>query len=149
MVGAMVPGGTQSKLPPWHEAWLPKAHPLHRPRHGTRQLTAMICACVFFTLPLTALLLGMRPTELENRRLAAFPSPANGWGFFTAFPGWASDYVPFRRAALDVEDGLSRNVFGEPPNLGHGGTAETGPGPTGFDQQRQVNPVVNVPLAIE
>ncbi|RSM69055.1 hypothetical protein DMH04_46495 [Kibdelosporangium aridum] len=142
----------QSTLPPVHEAWLPREHSLYRPRHGVRQLTAIICAVVFFALPLISLTVGMRPTELENHRLASFPNPGDGWSFFTNFNGWSNDHLPFRREAIDAVNGISRGLFGEPPNLGRSpqqsGPVAVVPGPQQGDK-RQINPGVTIPLAIE
>jgi alginate O-acetyltransferase complex protein AlgJ len=97
-----------------HESWLPSEHPLHRPRHGPRQLTALLCAAVFFVVPALTLVVGAQPGEFENHRLAAFPSPLDGWGLFTEAPGWAVDHLPFREAAVRGVDRISRGVFGEP-----------------------------------
>lgn len=96
-----------------HEAWLPSEHPLHRPRHGGKQRVALIAAVVFFLAPLLAILLGVRPAQFENRRLAQAPSISNGWGFFTGMSAWASDRLPFRDSAVRSTDWISRNVFGE------------------------------------
>jgi len=105
-------------LPAIHEAWLPNEHSLYRPRHGNRQLTALISAIVFFCTPMLLLVLGVRPEAIENKTLAGFPSPADGWGFFTGLDEWAGDTLPLRGESLRVEDWISRNVFGEPPQLG-------------------------------
>ncbi len=101
-----------------HEAWLPVEHPLHRPRHGGRQLTALICALVFFTAPMFALLLGARPAVFENRQLADAPNPEDGWGLVTGLPAWAADHLPFRDVTVRAVDGISQGVFGEPSPLG-------------------------------
>lgn len=101
-----------------HEAWLPVEHPLHRPRHGGRQLTALICALVFFATPMFAFLLGARPAVFENRQLAGAPSAADGWGLVTGLPAWAADHLPFRDVTVRAVDGVSRGVFGEPSPLG-------------------------------
>jgi alginate O-acetyltransferase complex protein AlgJ len=103
---------------PLHESWLPSEHSLYRPRHGTRQRTALISAVTFFCLPLLLLILGVRPEAIENRRLASFPSPADGFGFFTGMNQWATDSLPLRANAVRVEDWISRNLFAEPPPLG-------------------------------
>ncbi|MET0133883.1 MAG: hypothetical protein ABW215_09855 [Kibdelosporangium sp.] len=118
-------------LGPVHESWLPKEHSLYRPRHSGSQLTAKICAMVFLFLPLVLLIVGVRPQEIENRRLASFPSLGDGWAFFTGLNGWATDHLPLRGEAIDVEDGISRGIFGEPPKLGEQGTTQPGtpPGP--------------------
>lgn len=113
-----------------HEAWLPTDHPLHRPRHGGRQLTAMVCAVVFFFVPVLTMALGARVSESENHRLAAFPSPLDGWGFFVGLTEWATDHLPFRDSAVHSADGISRGVFGEPAP---------------FDQKQRVP--LQVPLA--
>jgi len=110
-----------------HEAWLPAEHPLHRPRHGGRQRTALLSALVFFLVPVLAVSLGVRPAEFENRALAGFPTPTDGWGFFTGLPAWASDHLPFRDVAVRVVDGLSRGAFGESATLGPGTDGNAGP----------------------
>ncbi|MGH3863307.1 alginate O-acetyltransferase AlgX-related protein [Actinokineospora sp.] len=113
-------------LPSVHEAWLPKEHTLYRPRHGERQSPALVTAMIFFCTPLLLLVLGVRPEAFENRPLAAFPSPGQGWGFFTGFEPWAADNLPLRSVALDIDDQVSRRVFGEPPQLGR--QVDSGPG---------------------
>lgn len=110
-----------------HEAWLPAEHPLHRPRHGGRQRTALLSALVFFLVPVLALSLGVRPAEFENRAFAGFPIPTDGWGFFAGLPAWASDHLPFRDVAVRVVDGLSRGAFGESATLGPGTDGSAGP----------------------
>lgn len=97
-----------------HEAWLPREHPLHRPRHGGRQLVALLCAGVFFALSLLSWVSGARPEPLENRPLAEFPGVTRGWGFFTGLNAWAGDHLPFRRGAVRAADAISHVVFGEP-----------------------------------
>jgi alginate O-acetyltransferase complex protein AlgJ len=109
---------TQQTLPPVHEAWLPREHSLHRPRHAKRQPTALICALVFFCTPLLLLILGVRPEAIENRKLASFPSLGDGWEFFARMSPWATDYLPLRGDAIGAEDWISRTLFGEPPPLG-------------------------------
>ncbi|HJQ45323.1 MAG TPA: hypothetical protein VJ870_03220 [Amycolatopsis sp.] len=117
------------KLPAVHEAWLPREHALHRPRHGGRQLTALISAVVFFATPTLMWVFGLRPTEIENHALAGFPSPASGWAFFTGLPTWATDQLSFRSAAIAAADGISRGVFGESAPHDQGGTSSSGPLP--------------------
>lgn len=115
-----------------HGAWLPTGHPSHRPRHGGRQhggrqRSALLSALVFFLVPVLALSLGVRPAEFENRALAGLPAPADGWGFLTGLPAWATDHLPFRDVAARVVDGVSRGVFGEPSTLGAGAPGSAGP----------------------
>ncbi|HEV3357138.1 MAG TPA: hypothetical protein VG247_10105 [Pseudonocardiaceae bacterium] len=105
----------QAGLPPIHESLLPKEHALYRPRHGGRQRTALTCALVFLLVPALAFVFGVRPTAFENHRLADFPSPSLGWGFFTGLNSWATDHLPLRNAGVQAENGISNGVFGEPP----------------------------------
>ncbi|EIE97095.1 alginate O-acetyltransferase AlgX-related protein [Saccharomonospora glauca] len=108
----------QSRLPAVHEAWLPREHSLHRPRHARRQTVALVCAVVFFTTPLIAFTLGARPTEFENRALAPFPSLGDGWAFFTDLASWATDHLVLREEAIHAADAVSRTLFGEPAPFG-------------------------------
>lgn len=138
-----------SALPPVHEAWLPREHSLHRPRHGGRQLLALLCALVFFTAPLIAFAAGVRPGEIENRKLATFPSPTDGWSFFTGLSPWATDHLALRREAIQAADSVSRGVFGEPPPLG---TSNRSNGPLPVDQTgkpRKPVRVIPVPQVVE
>ncbi|MEO6088923.1 MAG: hypothetical protein ABIQ18_38010 [Umezawaea sp.] len=105
-------------LPPLPESWLPREHPLHRPRHGIRQRSARVAALVFFCVPMLLLVVGVRAPEFENRKLAGFPSITDGFGLFTGLDQWATDHLPLRDKAVLAEDAISRDLFGEPPALG-------------------------------
>jgi alginate O-acetyltransferase complex protein AlgJ len=117
-------------LPELHEAWLPREHSLHRPRHGGRQLTALICALVFFLTPALSWVFGARPAQIENRALTGFPSLSAGWGLFTGLSQWGTDQLTFRGGAIQAENGISEGVFGEqfPFDQGSNGQ-QTGPLP--------------------
>ncbi|MEV4598847.1 hypothetical protein AB0K15_15715 [Amycolatopsis sp. NPDC049253] len=117
------------QLPAVHEAYLPREHALHRPRHGKRQLTALICALLFFTTPTLLWVFGVRPTEIENHKLAGFPSISDGFGFFTGLPTWAVDQLSFRASAINAADGVSRAIFGEDAPLDQGSSSDSGPIP--------------------
>lgn len=108
------------ELPAVHEAWLPREHPLHRPRHGGKQLTALVCAALFFAAPALGWLFGARAAPVENRALAPFPSVTQGWGFFTGLDEWASDHLPIREPAIGTVRALSRGLFGESARMGGG-----------------------------
>ncbi|WP_199430726.1 alginate O-acetyltransferase AlgX-related protein [Qaidamihabitans albus] len=112
--------GNQRALPAVHEAWLPREHVLHRPRHARRQTVALMCAAIFFLTPFATFALGGRATEFENRALTEFPSPADGWSFFTQLAPWATDQLVFREQAVGAADAVSRGVFAEPLPLGGG-----------------------------
>ncbi|WP_436493059.1 alginate O-acetyltransferase AlgX-related protein [Actinokineospora sp. HUAS TT18] len=131
-------------LPPVHEAWLPREHSLHRPRHAKNQTFALLCAAVFFAAPALALGVGAQPAEIENRRIAEFPSPLDGWKFFNELPVWATDHIVFRKAALEIADQVSRGVFGEPPSFG---SAPQGAGIGATPSNDR--PALQVPKAIE
>jgi alginate O-acetyltransferase complex protein AlgJ len=100
-------------LPELHEAWLPREHALHRPRHGGRQLTALISALVFFLTPALSWAFGARPAEIENRALTGFPSLSSGFGLFTGLSQWGTDQLTFRGGAISAENAISEGVFGE------------------------------------
>ncbi|NYH78989.1 hypothetical protein FHR84_002323 [Actinopolyspora biskrensis] len=118
-----------AELPPVHEAWLPREHPLHRPRHGARQYLALACAFLFFAAPVLAWTLGARAVPVENRALTPFPSVTEGWGFFTGMNDWASDHLTFRAEAVTAMEGISQGVFGEPaPHDTESGGAPVGGG---------------------
>ncbi|MDU0293453.1 alginate O-acetyltransferase AlgX-related protein [Saccharothrix longispora] len=103
------------KLPSLPESLLPREHNLYRPRHSSRQRTALVAATLFFCLPALLLVVGVRPARFENRDLAEFPSVTDGWSFFTGLNAWADDHIPFRDKAVAAADGISRGVFQEPP----------------------------------
>jgi hypothetical protein len=125
-----VTAGPTNDLPPVHEAWLPREHSLHRPRHGKRQLTALVSALVFFVTPALMWVFGARADEIENHKLASFPTFADGWGLFTGMDDWATDNLPFRGGAVSATEWISEAFFGEaaPFDQGGGG-APAGPLP--------------------
>jgi alginate O-acetyltransferase complex protein AlgJ len=99
----------------------------HRPRHGGRRLTALICAGLFFLGPTIAHSSGVHPARFENRALATFGNPHNGWVWLTQLPIWAADNLPFRDTAVRVTEGVSRDVFGEPAALPAQSVPPSGP----------------------
>ncbi|TCO64582.1 alginate O-acetyltransferase AlgX-related protein [Actinocrispum wychmicini] len=125
----------RQSLPPVHEAWLPREHSLYRPRHGRHQRSSLICAIVFFCVPMLLLVIGIRPEAIENRKLVGFPALSAGWQFFTSFEPWAIDQLPLRAQAIALEDAISRGVFGEAPKLG--------------ERQDQSGPVASLPQATD
>ncbi|GAA3860643.1 hypothetical protein GCM10022243_28450 [Saccharothrix violaceirubra] len=117
-------GPSRVALDPLHESFLPQEHALYRPRHSPRQRTALITAVVYLCLPALLLVVGVRPEEFENRRLAAFPS---GWDLFTGLDEWAADHLPFRKEAVEASGAISRGVFGEQPRFDRRPTEVAGP----------------------
>ncbi|MGH3825175.1 MAG: alginate O-acetyltransferase AlgX-related protein [Pseudonocardiaceae bacterium] len=100
-----------------HEAWLPPDHPMHRPRHGRRQLIALCCAGLFFLTPTLAHSVGIHAARFENRPLATFGDPRTGWAWLAGLPAWAADHLPFRDSAVRASEVVSRSVFDEPAAL--------------------------------
>ncbi len=90
---------------------------MHRPRHGRRQLTALICAGLFFLTPTIAHSVGIHAARFENRPLAGFGDPRHGWVWLAELPAWAADHMPFRDSAVRATDALSRSIFDEPAAL--------------------------------
>ncbi len=112
---------------------LRRGDPVRRPRHGRRQLTALICAGLFFAGPIIALGLGVQAARFENRPLAAFGDPRDGWAWLAGLPAWAADHLPLRDGAVRAADAVSRGAFGEPAPLsesyvGSGLGPHSGPG---------------------
>ncbi|GAA3363616.1 alginate O-acetyltransferase AlgX-related protein [Saccharopolyspora gregorii] len=128
-----------TELPAVHESWLPREHPMHRPRHGRRQLTALVCALLFLTAPATTWVFGARAERLENRPLAEFPSITDGWGFLTGLSPWAAENLPFRGTAVRSVHDISQGVFGEQARLESG--THSSPTGTGSDQQQARQPL--------
>jgi hypothetical protein len=94
------------------------------PRPGRRRWLVLLVGLVFLFTPAAAYALGVRATEIENRRLTAFPSVSSGWEFFPQLSAWATDHLPLRDRAVAANTRLSESVFGEPPQ--YGGPAEGG-----------------------
>lgn len=138
---------SRSPLPPVHEAFLPREHALHRPRHGRRQAIALVCAAVFFATPLLASISGVHSTQFENRALTPFPSLGQGWSFFSQLDKWATDHLAFREQAVHAADGISRGVFGEAPPLG--GQPQAPQGPIPAQPPSTPAPPVNYPKVLE
>ncbi|MFR9728516.1 alginate O-acetyltransferase AlgX-related protein [Saccharopolyspora sp. MS10] len=128
-----------TELPAVHESWLPREHPMHRPRHGRRQRAALVCALLFLTAPFSTWLLGARAEQLENRPLAEFPGITEGWGFLTGLSPWAAENLPFRGPAVRSVHGISQGVFGEQARLEAG--THSSPVGTGSDQEQSRPPL--------
>jgi alginate O-acetyltransferase complex protein AlgJ len=81
------------------------------------QLTALLCASVFFLSPTIAHSMGVHAARFENRTLATFGDPREGWAWLTKLPAWASDNLPLRERAVRATEAVSSMVFGEPAAL--------------------------------
>lgn len=108
-----------------HDGWRLREQ---RPRRGGRRLTALVCAGLFFLGPTIASSAGLQSAPFENRPLAAFGDPRQGWGWLAGLPAWAADHLPMRDRAVHTVDALSRGVFGEPAPLSG---SPSRPGPNG------------------
>lgn len=115
-----------------------------RPRG--RRWAVLLLGLVFLFTPAAAHVSGVRATEIENRRLTAFPSLSAGWAFFPQLSAWATDHLPLRDRAVAANTRLSESVFGEPPQ--YGGPAEGGaagpvaPAPGDAEVEERVYPRV-------
>lgn len=95
----------------------PRRRPGWPGRRPGRLLVAVV-ALGFFFGPAAAGLLGVRAGQIENRRLAALPSPHSGWSFLPRLSGWAVDHLPLRDKAVRLNAEVSERVFDEPPASG-------------------------------
>jgi hypothetical protein len=77
-----------------------------------------VLALLFFFGPAFAFVLGARPQQIENRKLAEFPSISAGWKFFPEFATWATDHLPLRAQAVRANTAVSEKIFREPPSYG-------------------------------
>jgi len=112
-----------------HPAQAPAPASHRRPARGGRAARSLliICAAVFFFGPALAGLLGAQPGQIENRRLAGFPSISSGWHFFAGFTSWATDHLPLRDRAVRLNTTVSENLWHQPPSYGQqGGAGDTG-----------------------
>lgn len=82
-------------------------------RFGTAPLVAGL---VLFFGPGVAFVLGARPEAFENRALAPRPSLDAGWNFPGQFNSWATDHLPLRAEAVQVNDRLFRTLTGSAPS---------------------------------
>jgi hypothetical protein len=138
---AATPGGV---VGPGTEAGPADEIPSPRPR-GRRWLVLLV-GLVFLFTPAVAFVSGVRATEIENRRLTAFPSLSAGWDFFPQLSAWATDHLPLRDRAVAANTRLSESVFGEPPQYGGpaegGGAGPVAPAPGDTEVQERVFPKV-------
>ncbi|HEY2672107.1 MAG TPA: hypothetical protein VGJ07_17285 [Rugosimonospora sp.] len=88
-----------------------------------RTVLAGALAVAFFFGPTVARLGGIEPTQIENRPLRSFPSPAQGWQFLPRLDDWAVDHLPLRDVAVRANGWISEHVFRELSTRDAGSTA--------------------------
>ena len=140
-VAASVPGGV---VGPDIDADPQLSIPAPRRRRPRRPLVLAV-GLVFLFTPAAAYALGVRATEIENRRLTDFPSVSEGWDFFPQVSAWATDHLPLRDRAVAANTTLSEALFGEPPQYGGpagGGDGPVAPAPGGTEIDERVFPRV-------
>ena len=82
--------------------------------------------------PVVAFGVGVRAKAIENRPLAELPKAADGWRIFPEMTAYATDRLPLREHAIDLNDRLIEGVFGQPPvKASSGGPAVGGPAAAG------------------
>src|SRR4051812_9874171 len=87
-------------------------------RNATARPLLLVVAFVLFFGPALAGIVGVPPGTDENRRPRPFPSVSDGWEFLPNLDGWAVDHLPGRSAAVDAQDEVSEDLFGElAPNV--------------------------------
>jgi len=116
------------------------------PRPRGRRWLVLLVGLVFLFTPAAAYVSGIRATEIENRRLTAFPSLSAGWEFFPQLSAWATDHLPLRDRAVAANTRLSETVFGEPPQYGGpagaGGAGPVAPAPGDAQVEQRVFPKI-------
>ena len=132
---------------PAHARSRRKAAAVRSARPRPRRMVVLALGLVFLFTPAAAYALGVRATEIENRRLSSFPSVSDGWEFFPRLSSWATDHLPLRDRAVAANTRLSEGLFGEPPQYGGpdsgaGGAGPVAPQPAGEDAAERVFPKV-------
>src|SRR5918997_6147083 len=85
-----------------------RQHPVRRLGRCGRRLTALMCAGMFFLGPAIAWGLGVQAARFENRPLAGFGDPRDGWAWLAGLPAWAADNLPFRDGAVRTTEEVRR-----------------------------------------
>lgn len=97
----------------------------------SRNVIAVAGAAFLFT-PAVLYVVGVKPTEVENRRLAEFPTVSQGWDALDGLGPWATDHLAGREYGLRMKSRLDR--FGE-----LGSTASTTVAAAGGEGERPAN----------
>ncbi|MEO7196190.1 MAG: hypothetical protein ABIZ05_15490, partial [Pseudonocardiaceae bacterium] len=84
-----------------------RSGPYGRSGHRNRQLTALACVGLFFFGPTIVHGVGIHAARFENRALATFGDPREGWAWLTGLPAWAADNLPLRDSAVRATEALS------------------------------------------
>lgn len=100
----------------------------------SRRINHLIAIVVFVSLwlPITARVMGVRATVVENRQLTPAPSVDAGWNFFKELGPYINDHLPLRSRAIRTDAWIDVNVFGENPSFGGNGTPRVISGTNGF-----------------
>lgn len=84
----------------------------------SRSTVFAILAIAFFTVPLTARVLGVTAEEFENRRFADAPALSQGWSAFQQASRFLTDRMPLRAQAVRANTRIWQDVFGADPRYG-------------------------------
>lgn len=76
---------------------------MSRMSHARGVLAVAVVAAGFLSAPAVAGLAGVSPTSADGRRLAAAPSPSQGWQALPAADAWAKDHLPLRNQAIQAQ----------------------------------------------
>jgi alginate O-acetyltransferase complex protein AlgJ len=86
-------------------------------------------ALIFFFGPLGLRAVGVTARPFENRPMATFPKPSQGWDALEQGKRFFIDRLPLREQAVHADAWISRNVFDTAPAAGRAGPAHAGPLP--------------------
>jgi alginate O-acetyltransferase complex protein AlgJ len=105
----------------------PAAHRAPRSRRWSPSHTLVgVIALLFFFGPAFAAVVGVRAKDIENKKLASFPSASQGWSIFGNFDAWATDHLPLRDTAVRTNTAAERDIFRETPNYAANGASNAG-----------------------
>jgi alginate O-acetyltransferase complex protein AlgJ len=91
------------------------------------QRAVFVLGIALLFAPAIAFVLGQRAEPIENRPLAERPGLADGWNMFPLATAWATDHLPLRQDAIELNDALIEQLFSQPPaQSGGGGPVGTG-----------------------
>jgi hypothetical protein len=83
-------------------------------------------AIVFFFTPLALLIVGVRPSNIENHAPSRFPHLQASWATFDRLNTYFSDNLPLRDVAIRDNERLSESLFGQPAPRSQGDSSVAG-----------------------
>jgi alginate O-acetyltransferase complex protein AlgJ len=87
----------------------------HLTARGAQLGVVGLVATVFVFGPATALALGVSPRAIENRALSTAPAASDGWDALDGLAPWATDHLPGRATAVQMNAWVDYNLLGQLP----------------------------------